>query len=484
MKSAVLASSLMLGGAAIAAAGDDSPVNPALADSSWPIFHRNTYAQAAGSLPAPRPNDRLVAQRQDSAPGGTSPWTVLGTTYDDGSQPVWGSTRKGVVKHLLRAEKFEQIGFVDLSRGWFEFDWNLAVLADGNVLTTNRRRNSYVLVGDARPECPECDPVAKRQIAIPKDIGEITVHFTVAYDGTLIGLLEKSRLVAVDLATGKVKATFDMGLAASDVSFHNAFPIDETGRLILASQEAVTAVDWTGQTFRRAWTASYDFRGPGCTAPKRASKLREVLKVARGETCTGSGTTPTLLGDPQSGVMITVDGHAPQNNLVAFWRGDIPADWKGLPGLDRRVAGLIALPRSSPEGKGFTAENSPAVLGNSVFVAQWAGFKPGCDAPRGVQRVDWDKNARRFRLVWVNEKAHFNGVPTASLSSGLVFGVGRGDDCRYHYRGLDIVSGAISLDLPLSDGAEYNDQGNQHTVAADRSILFASEKGLVRIRPD
>ncbi|MEM1261408.1 MAG: hypothetical protein AAGH76_03350 [Pseudomonadota bacterium] len=176
-----------------------------------------------------------------------------------------------------------------------------------------------------------------------------------------------------------------------------------------------------------------------------------------------------------------VDGHAPDNNLVAFWRGDIPDDWSGLSDEDRRLAGRMALPLSTPQGEGYTAENSPAVLGHSVFVAQWAGFKPDCSPPKGVQRVDWLADERRFDLVWANPSVHFNGIPTASSATGLVYGLGRGNGCTFSYRGLDIDTGAIALDIPLDDDKAYTDQGNQQTIAADGSIIVGVRRGQLRL---
>jgi hypothetical protein len=463
------------------AASAEPPQHPFLAPSSWPIFHRNTYAQASGELTAPSAGDRLSAQFLPKAKGGVSPWTVLLPPYTDRSQASIGSTRLGIVKHVFDAASFREVSFLPIPRGRFDFDWNLAVLRDGAIVTTSRRENAYYLVGDREPNCPQCPLEIKKRIVLPQSVGQITIQFTIAFDGTLIGLLEGNRMIAVSLATGQVLATHALPIPADEVGFHNAFPIDESGRLYLSSQRSVTAVDWANGNFKTAWSVPYDFRGPGCEKRRESGRLREALSVARGATCTGTGTTPTLIGSPKDGVVVMVDGHAPKNRLVAFWRNEIPADAPGVPGEDRRVAAVQALPYSTPDGDGFTAENSPAALGNSVFIAQWAGLYPDCDAPRGVQRVDWIPPEKRLALVWANPRAHFNGVPTVSARTGLVYGTGRGAGCAYHYMGLDIASGELRLDLRMADSSDYLDQGNQQTLAADGSILYASANGIVRI---
>jgi hypothetical protein len=460
----------------------EPPVNPALADSSWPIFHRNSYAQASGHFDTLTPRDRIDVQFASSAPGGASPWTVLLPPYSGSRQAAIGSTRLGVVKHVFDAQQFTRVSYLPLPRQRFNFDWNLAALRDGTIVTTVRQENGFYLIGDSAPDCADCPLVVKRKVVVPVEVGKITVQFTIAYDGTLLSLLEGNRLAAISLASGAVLSVVDLPIVTDDVSYHNAFPIDETGRLFLASQTALTAIDWRGGALRVAWSAPYDFRGPGCEGRRGGSALHEAIAVATGQKCTGTGTTPTLIGNAKDGVVVLVDGHAPQNRLVAFWRDEIPVSASALPGLDRRVASVLALPLSTPERGGFTAENSPAAIGNSIFVAQWAGFFPRCDAPRGVQRVDWVPTQSALALVWANPDAHFNGVPSASSLTNLVYGAGLGDGCEYRYRGLDIATGAIALDLPLPQSRDYLDQGNQHAIATDGSILYASASGLVRLK--
>ena len=455
--------------------------NRYLAELTWPLFHRNPYAQASGDLDAIAPSDRLAVQREDNPEGGTAPWTVFPAPYSDGSQAIISNTQKGVIKWSMNGPRFEQVSYLDLPRGRFDFDWNVAALRNGEIAVTSIKDNRIYLLKDRQPDCPRCELVINRTIDVARSVGELTIHFTVSYDGHLLILMEDNKIAAISIASGEVAAVHSLGREGGGYSYHNAFASDEEGRIYISNQQAVTALDWDGQNFTQAWQAPYDFRGPGCREPRRTSRLRERLRTIRGLTCTGSGTTPTLLGTPETGIVLMTDGHSPSNNLVAFWRGEIPADWRGLPGMDRRLAGRIALPHSTPDGEGHTAENSPAVLGNSVFIAQWAGFNPDCTPPKGVQRVDWDAAARRFRLVWANADVHFNGIPTASSRTGLVYGTGRGDGCTYAYRALDIATGQLRLDLPLGADDAFTDQGNQQAIANDGSIVVGVRRGTLRI---
>jgi hypothetical protein len=181
-------------------------------------------------------------------------------------------------------------------------------------------------------------------------------------------------------------------------------------------------------------------------------------------------------------VAVIVDGHRPANNLVAFWRDAPPAGWRALPGQDARVAGVLRLPYATPEGRGFSTENSPAAGGFAVAAAQWNGFDPPCDPVPGVQQVRWDPTVRRLALTWANPAVHMNGVLTHAAGSGLLYSTGR-RGCIYRLVGLDWRTGEVRLDVPLGDDPRFIDPGNQIVVLPDRSLLYGSARGLVRIMP-
>jgi outer membrane protein assembly factor BamB len=475
------------------AAEPTPPRNPALAASTWPIYHADTYATAAvrgvrAIMPSASESVGNLTHRRVGR-GTVSPWTVLRAPEANGDQVVLTSPLSGVAKYMIGGGALRPVGHLRLDRNWSDFDWTIAVLADGSAVTTEKKMNRFAIVGDATRD-PASPLVVLRRIAINADLhGRITSHFSIAYDGTLIALTQTRKLLAVDLRKGEVKASYE--LPGADSAAHNSFPIDETGRIYVSAQDALIAIDWTGSAFREAWRAPYDMRGPGCDASTRNRRpFREFMAVARGETCTGSGTTPTLVGSRKDGIVVIVDGHAPRNNLVAFWRGEIPEDWKPLPApdgsgrlLDRRVAGVLPLPLSTPEGRGFTAENSPAAYGNQIVVAQWAGFSPGADPASGVQRVDWDRAQRRFKLIWANPAVHMNGVPTIGLGSRgpVVFGMGRAG-ARYIYSTLDLDTGQPLAQLDLGTSDDVLDQGNNHAIAADGSIIYGGKRNLMRLR--
>lgn len=468
--------------------------SPFLADSFWPVFHGNNYASASVATIGPGDVERAEPVRALTDIGTdpfVSPWTVFGASYPDGSQPIFSTPNDGVAKYLISGDRLMAVDFLRLERNTFDFDWALLVRSDNTAVVTERRFNRIVIVGDAY-DSPYAPLEVKKRIVIDEaTYGPLLSHHSLAPDGTLIALTEANRLIAVDLEAGAVIAALDLP-SDSGASFQNSFPIDENGRIFVAAQSLAVAVDWDGTDFTLAWSAPYDMRGPGCEGvPIDRTRIEEILAVSRGEPCTGTGTTPSLIGSSETGVFVIVDGHAPRNNLVAFWRDEPPADWQALPDpnhpgafLDRRIAAVLPLPLSTPEGDGFTAQNSPAVLGNAIVIAQWAGFNPPFDPPSGVQRVDWLPDERRLNLVWANPDVLFNGVPLIACIAGescRTYGAGRYGD-RYEYVSLDLETGVETGRVLVGFDDDVLDQGNGHAIADDGSIVYAGKNFLIRVQ--
>ncbi|MGF1679549.1 MAG: hypothetical protein ACFCUX_10205 [Candidatus Methylacidiphilales bacterium] len=471
----------------------EPPANPHLAQSSWPIYHANTHATASvWSTAVVDPTsfetvENLTHRRIRS--GQVSPWTVLRAPEPDGTQVILTTPLNGIAKYAIQNGRLRQVHFLQIERKWTDIDWGILILADGSAVVTERLHNRFAVIGDSTQDPTSPLKVLRRLSIDTPQYGGLTSHFTLAHDGSIIAYTQKPAIIAVDPLSGRVLASHPLSKEYGSAS-HNSFPIDERGRLYLLGQRAMTAIDWDGSTFTPAWTSPYNMRGPGFEQVREDRRpIVDAIAVARGKPGTGSGTTPSLIGNPETGIVVVVDGHSPKNNLVAFWRGDIPTDWKPLPDpntpgtfLDRRVAGVLPLPHSTPEGDGHTAENSPAVLGNAIVVAQWAGFRPGATPPKGVQRVDWNPSQRQLKLIWANPDVHLNGVPTIGKGpdSPRVFGMGREGE-HYVYSVLSLADGTRLRRMDLGRSDAVLDQGNNHVIAADGSIIYGGSKKLVRL---
>lgn len=466
---------------------------PRLAQSPWPIYHANTNATASSKNLGPgdiAQVQSIASQTNKFGKSDVSPWTVVGDVYPDGSQPFYTTPNEGIAKYLIDGETFKPVDILSLDRKFFDYDWTIAVLEGNRVVTTEIKNNRFVVIGDQN-ESATSPLEIKYFVNVDLDLyGRLTSHFTISHDGHIIALTQDNKLVAVDIVRREVAAFIDLS-SGSGVSFHNSFPIDKEGRIYLSTQKQLSAYDWNGEFFVSVWDAPYDMRGPGCEGyDENITRLEEVTNIANGELCTGSGTTPSLMGEQADGIVVILDGHAPKNNVVAFWRGIIPEDWEPLPDpnnegsfLNRRVAGVFPLPYSTPMGDGFTAENSPAVLDNSLIAAQWGGFSPEDSYPKGVQRVDWIPDERKLELAWANPEAHFNGVPTIACRNGKCQTYGMGVlNGTFVYQALDFQTGEMKAQLALGTDQSVLDQGNNHAVASDGSIIYSGRFEMVRVR--
>ncbi len=458
------------------------PINPYAADSPWPQFHRNSHAQASTSLAGPQPGDSLQAQSIEFVRGvGTPTQMHVSERYPDGSRTLWSTTLNSIVKARVRGETFELAHIHRIHEGMgLTAYWNMQLARGNQAFVPDPRTRALLRFGDSDPKNPMSPIRLQARFPLPASLPGKPIVLNLSHDGWVIFLTDAGWLGAVkqDFSAWR---SFNLGRALDDTTVHNSFPLDENGIAYLVSFKAMQAVQWTGSDFRVLWRATYDFRGPGCP-PVSESKLREVIRVFRGEGCTGSGTTPTLMTVDDDRLVVAVDGHE-KNRLVAFWRDAIPSGWKGLPGQDRRVAAIAALPYATSAGDGFTVENSPPAWNADIVVAQYAGFNPKCDSPRGVQKLHWDSTKNVFRIDWARADVQFNNIMTISAGSGLVYGVGLGKGCRHIYRGLDLASGTTRVELPLGTGRAYLDQGNSHALLDDRSIVFGTTNGMIRIRP-
>jgi hypothetical protein len=489
MKRLLTSGALLCAAAAYAQTNFDrqgaAPDNPYAAGNVWGQFHRNGYAQASTPYRGPEAGDRIDVQRiKIPGRGGTPTQMHISERYSDGSYTAWSTNLTHIIKARVKGDRFEIADAYQITGrpGEFNIHWNMTLAKGNKAFVPSPKTRSILKFGEADPHDPGSKLILEKTFNIPSEIqGQATV-LNLSYDGWLIFVTDKAWIGAVRQDFGEYRA-FDLGQATNDISTHNSFPVDENGNIFVASLYAMTKVKWTGDRFELVWRTPYDFRGPGCPPPS-SNQTREVIKAITGKACTGTGTTPTLVGRAgMDELVVAVDSHR-KNNLVAFWRNEIPSGWKALKGQDRRVAGVLQLPYSTWEGDGFSAENSPPAAGYDIAVAQYIGFfKTACDAPRGVQMARWNPVANRLDLLWADARVPFNNVMTISYGSDLLYGSGRDPDCNFVYRGLDRRTGQQAFAMTLGESNDFLDGGNSNAILPDRSIIYGIGDGMIRIRP-
>jgi hypothetical protein len=440
----------------------EAPTNPFLADSLWPCPHRNGAAQASTPWPGPDPSESLSVQTRRIVANGASPWLVTPPAYPDGSIAIWGATITHVYKLRLFRGQLDVMDLVPIDNDLLDHHWNLFALADGRVVLPDPRERQLRIYQDAVPG----DAGSRIALSATLDLDPAVLGrpalLQVARDGRLVSFTDTGHLTATDVTTGPV-ASYHLSPWPNEGIGHNQFPVGEANDLYLVTDQRMVRVDWTGSAFIKRWEVPYDSAagsGSGC------------------------GTTPTLIGGPgdPDHLVVIVDNHAPNNRLVAFWRDAIPNDWAGIPGHDRRVAAITALPYARTDGTTQGVENSPCAWGYDIVVSQWSGLRPPADAIPGVQLVRWNPGNNSMQVVWENNAVAINNVPTWSAGSGLIYGTGRRGGL-YHLYAMRTDDGTLQLDLPLGPEEIYLDQGNQILLLPGRQLVYPSLRGVVHVRP-
>ena len=464
------------------------PVNPSHAQSPWPIYHQNSYMQASTSLRGPEIGDALNAQQidipagagvtLDASLGNTSPWTQLSEAYADGCRAGFHSGTAQVYKTRICGTSVSfvnGISFRSITGNASDADPSVLdtggrwanLLARGNELIVPDPPNRKIYVfGDLGTPSSDAPLVLKRTFTVPSDMGGFVAMPNLTYDGRMTFVTEDGWVGAVRFSDfGDLKRVRLSGVTERP---HNNYPVDEQGGMYFVYADKMIKVRWTGTQLVEEWRTPYD------------STNRRTLNGG-----SGSGTTPTLLGmsqDPDHLVTI-VDAKTP-SNLVAFWRGAIPADWPGLPGRDRRIAAVFPLPAADGATTRWSVENSHVARGYDTAVARYNGLHPGCDTVGGVQKMRWNPATNSFSLQWSTTAYNVNGVLTYSQGSDLLYGVGQ-QGCDAVLRAIDWNTGAVRFSKvlgPERDG--WTDGGANLVVNSDRSITYgANGDSVVRIRP-
>ncbi len=111
--------------------------------------------------------------------------------------------------------------------------------------------------------------------------------------------------------------TLRIAVAAGEDAFHNDFASDEAGGIYTVTTRRMIKLRWDGQRLSQVWEVPMDFGGNAVQ---------------------GVGTTPTMIGqgEGRDKLVCVIDSKKPAN-MIAFWRDEVPADFAGIAGFDRRV---------------------------------------------------------------------------------------------------------------------------------------------------
>lgn len=463
---------------------EDPPVNPWLADSPYPIYHRNNYAQASTCIAGPTPNDSIVIKLRTEITGGPSPWLYFSDTYPDGQRAILFSNSNFVYKFLDDGDDLVAIDSLRIDFDPTTTGYNF-LLSRNKVWFTydpayNPAQNRYTRLFKLT-DADTTDIYSDIVVLDTLDFGDYGINkvsmYNVNYNGEIVFYSHE------DLANG----IFNVGVIDQDLNMvahelfdllpneivnHNSIAVDENNAFYIVSTHRLIQFTWDGTTLAIGWQALYDFVNDGPT----------------GNFANGSGTTPTLMGwgDGNDKLVVVADGHA-QNNLVAFWR-ELPDGWQGISGMDIHFADSLRIPYAQSFGNLFQSiENSPTAFGYDVAIAQYNGFFAyACENAKGVQKFRRDTATDQLTLQWATDSVNMNGVLSYSSGSNLVYGTGKESDCNYYYYALDWDTGELAMRILLGPEGNFPsdpffDQGVNHIIDEAGNIYFSGSRSLVKL---
>jgi hypothetical protein len=462
--------------------------NPYLSAEKYATTHFDSAQTDTMPYPAPRGVFRVDLRRVPRAAGGPVSYMQLASTSP---RYMWGTSTGGVsyidvsnggfrvlARHAtpdakwvppqkldkVLAQRFtdaaqaetavtQELG-LDLSR----LATNVYMFVDkDNVLyaaASGGKIHAYGLIDPSNPSAgitvlrsldfrAELRRVAAGGSEAMQQYGAFIVGVNLTYDGKLVVLTNRS-VTVMDRSFQGDRHTVELG---TDEYVSNSMSIDEKGGIYVASDTTMRKIVWNGSRLSAdeedgAWASLYDFG-------------REPPSVKFGR---GTGSTPTLMGFgsfPDKLVVIT-DG-ADRMKVVAFWRNEIPTDFKQKPGTQsRRIAGQIEITCGlSPLPEFIQSEQSVVVNGYGGFVvnnirAQGAKDKlvdvlaggPVFHPPAGVERVEWDPSTREWSSVWTrSDVVATSMVPGMSSASNMAFVNGYTRKDGWEVTGLDWNTG-------------------------------------------
>jgi hypothetical protein len=307
-----------------------------------------------------------------------------------------------------------------------------ATLMNGTYVVTDHEGNYYAGWGTT---------VHKVSDKIPGDVNseiEISASFNLK-DGLPAEESERiNRLVAISMtydgylaiAMPGIIAVLDRDLKRMEYillegeAVDNGISIDKDGGIYLVTSKYMRKLVWDGKTLSDkeddgAWKTEYD----NVPNPKALSR--------------GAGNTPALLGyGPDEDKLVFLADAGEKIKVVAFWRDEIPEDFKQKPGTkSRRIADQLELTIDVPA----TIEWSPHVYGNGVMMMASAWPDPVYDkegnlllfetvmtagatrqAPNGVEKWSWDKESRTLKSDWtVMKDLQWALYPVSESSNAL-----------------------------------------------------------------
>lgn len=512
---------------AATAAPNMAPRNPWLADSHNAMAHNDPAQQDAVARRGPEGPSRTLRpdEIEYNHVGPAHFGAVTSGVYPDGRRVFWGNGIDRIVKvdhetyevldqyFFPGAEVFDEDraeesiaafndnndGLLAIYRSYEEMSKmkdlaNLYTLLDrDHTYFVGSKTGLITAYGDEDPADSRSKIIKKREFQLPAEATGPVMGINITYDGWLIVATEHGYIAAIkrDFSDYRLlrihhsegaedKATGPTGKGW----IRNAFAIDKEGGIYIASQDHMHKIVWDGDQLSvddkdGAWSAQY-----------------------RNSWGQGTGATPSLMGFGEEDRFVVITDGEHQMNVVLFWRDEIPADWKPLPGApDRRIAGMAPVTMDDPELTEIQSEQSVVVAGYGALVVNniprnipWylpkqagsllismLGSNPEYQ-PHGVQKFEWNPLTREFASAWVNKQMSSPScVPLVSVGSNKVYLIGARDN-QWTLEGMDWSTGHSDFHYVIGD-QRYNVLFAGTALDEEGRIHYGTPWGRVRLNP-
>ena len=470
---------------------NEPPVNPFLADSPWPMSHRNPYCQA--SSPYPGPTGDMSGYRFDYLGGLLVSITLaISGEYPDGRRVLWGSTLTEVVKVGIGEDGFYYIDRLDkeatnvtlsLTQSGLNSAYTL-VDCDGTFFAP--RMHKIVAYGDEVEGDAGSRIVVKRVFGIPGEYlrgeDDFVVGLNILYDGMLAFVTSKGTV-------GVVSRSFDSAhflQFGEEEEMSNSIACDEDGGIYVVTGERMYRVQWTGDKLTTdesegGWVADYETG-------------EDIAGIRLGK---GSGATPSLMGTGEQDKFVVITDGQELMHIVLLWRDVIPSDWVQIPGTrDRRIAAQVPVTFGDPGATASSSEQSPCIRGYGVAlvnnqlsvvsenpVVNIMNSQDPDIAPYGAEKFEWDAQARELRSVWVNEEVSLpNGIPAMSSATNLLYDIGQRAG-NWTWEALDWDTGESVGFYEIGEDTVYNSAWAATEVGGDGGLYSGCMFGAIGLQP-
>jgi len=475
----------------------EPPTNQYLADSAWPMSHRNPYNQASSPYPGISPidvyNGNIEVDIEATIPVSiTVPFSSSYNTWTgEERRAAWASTALEVIKMEMNGDDIQRVQKIKVPASKNPLSGAYSIVDSENDFFVPRDLSIHKY--DDRFEKAVLSKFKEAALyTVPAELtlspDDFIVGMNITFDGHIVFATAAGLIGALDRDFESASYTVlgDGGIVS------NSIAVDEEGGIFIVTSKQMHRVQWTGTELSRdpavgAWTSDYDI-GPEIPLPGRLG--------------TGSGSTPTLMGTgaQDDKFVVFTDGQELMN-LVLMWRDEIPADWEPIaPGKDRRIAAEIPVTYGNTNATSSMSEQSVLVRGYSAVVVNneygdavppqlsvLLSNMPGV-TPYGMEKFTWNPEMNTGASEWANPTLSCpNGIPTMSEATNLIYCIGARQGA-WTLEGTSWVNGQTVFALPLggtnpliAGAPTWNSYYAATQVAENGDIVTGTYGGIVRI---